>query len=404
VTACSHPSPALRATSPSGRGEDLDLVAAARALAPRIEAEADRIEHDRAIPRDLVDALIDAGLFRMMLARSLGGLELDLPTYVKVIEEVARADASVAWCLGQGNGLLNYVTYADPTAAREVFAGGRTILANGPGEGNRPGRAVPDPVHGGYRVTGKWNFASGFPHATWLLAVCDIEGSEDGGKPDQRLMLVPKSSVTEHDVWHVSGLRGTGSQSFSLSDEFVPSARAIRVAPETRRQTGPLYHFTNNGFFGPAFGSVALGIAHASLASLVEFAAGKVPRGVDRSIRENATVQLSVAQAHARLCAARSYLHQTLREVWDSVLASGELRVDQQVAVRLASTHATHEAAAVVDTAYLLAGSNAIFEDRPFERRFRDVHAVTQQLQARRAHYEHVGAYLLGLEPARSFI
>ena len=133
-------------------------------------------------------------------------------------------------------------------------------------------------------------------------------------------------------------------------------------------------------------------------------AAGKVPRGMERSIRENATVQASVAVAQARLGAARAYLHQTLSEVWDAVARSYELTVDQQVAVRLAATHATHEAAAVVDTAYALAGSNAIFVDRPFERRFRDIHAVTQQLQGRRAHYEHVGRYLLGLDPEIAFL
>ncbi|MBV9327584.1 MAG: acyl-CoA dehydrogenase family protein [Chloroflexi bacterium] len=376
----------------------VDVVAAASALAPRIEAAADQIEHDRAIPADLLDAMLDAGLFRLLLPRSLGGLELDLPTYVKVVEEVARADASVAWCVGQANGLFNYASYAELTTARSLFAGGRTILANGPGEGNRPGRAVADAAHGGYRVTGKWMFASGFPHATWLLAVCNI--SSENGEGAQRLMLVPKSRVTVHDVWHVSGLRGTGSQSFALEDELVPFERAIRVAPETRRETGPLYLFSSNGLFGPAFGSVALGIAHASLACIVDFAAGKVPRGMDRSIRESPTVQLAVAQAHARLGAARGYLHQTLGSVWEAVVSSGELTVAQRVAVRLAATHATHESAAVVDAAYTLAGSNAIFENRPFERRFRDVHAVTQQVQARRAHYEHVGAYLLGLEPS----
>jgi alkylation response protein AidB-like acyl-CoA dehydrogenase len=396
------PTESLTEKMAAAQDVELDLVAAARALAPRIEAQADRIEHDRALPRDLVDAMIDAGLFRLMLPRSLGGVELDLPTYVKVVEEVARADASVAWCVGQANGLCNYIAYADPRAARTAFADGRTILANGPGEGNQPGRAVPDPARGGYKVTGKWMFASGFPHATWLLAICNL--ASDASKPEQRLMLVPKSSAMLHDVWHVSGLRGTGSQSFSLDDVLVPEAYAIRVARETRRESGPLYLFSNNGFFGPAFGSVALGVAHSSLASIVDFAAGKVPRGTERSIRENSSVQLSVAQAHARLGAARSYLQQTLSEVWDSVVASGELRVDQQIAVRLASTHATHEAAAVVDMAYMLAGSNAIFENRPFERRFRDVHAVTQQLQARRAHYEHVGAYLLGLEPSHAFI
>jgi alkylation response protein AidB-like acyl-CoA dehydrogenase len=144
---------------------------------------------------------------------------------------------------------------------------------------------------------------------------------------------------------------------------------------------------------------VALGLADASLAAIVAFASGKVPRGAERSIRESTTVQSSVAQAHARLGAARTYLWQTLADVWAAVCASGELHVDQQVAARLAAIHATHESAAVVDTAYTLAGSNAIFHDLPFERRFRDVHAVTQQAQGRRAHFENAGAYLLGLEP-----
>src|SRR5205085_9403555 len=142
--------------------------------------------------------------------------------------------------------------------------------------------------------------------------------------------------------------------------------------------------------FGPAFGSVALGIADSALRELTGFAAGKIPRGMERSIRENATVQASVAVATARLGAARAFLHQTLEEVWAAIVRDGVLTVEQQVRVRLAATHATHEAASVVDTAYSLAGSNAIFENRPFERRFRDVHAVTQQLQARAAHYEHV--------------
>jgi alkylation response protein AidB-like acyl-CoA dehydrogenase len=242
------------------------LLAAARELAPRINAAADRIEDERRAPPELIEALIYAGLFRMLLARSLGGLEVDLPSYVRVIEELARTDGSIAWCVGQANGLFNYVAYAEPRVAQAVFGGGRTILANGPGEANQPGRA--DTVDGGYRISGKWMFASGIMHASWLLAVCN---ASDG----QRLMLIPKSSVTLHDIWHVSGLRGTGSQSFSVEDLFVPADHAIRYAPECRRQTGPLYLFSNNGLFGPSFASVALGLAHSSLRSIVEFAASR---------------------------------------------------------------------------------------------------------------------------------
>jgi alkylation response protein AidB-like acyl-CoA dehydrogenase len=184
----------------------------------------------------------------------------------------------------------------------------------------------------------------------------------------------------------------------------VPNAYAFQFSPETRQERGPLYLFSNNGIFGPAFGSVALGIAHISLGALIDFASGKIPRGMERAIHENNAVQAAVAIAQARLGAARAFLHQSLTEVWDDVEQNHRLTVEQQVRVRLASTHATHEAAAVVDTAYSLAGSNAIFEDRPFERRFRDIHAVTQQLQGRKAHYEGVGRFLLGLPPETSFL
>ena len=280
------------------RGEA--FVEAARALAPDIEAAADRIESERQLPRHIVDGLYSAGLFTMLLPRSLGGAELDLPTFVRAIELLARADGSVAWCVGQANGLCNYMAYAEPATARALYANGeRTILANGPGEGNRPGAAVE--CEGGYRVSGRWMFASGIGHATWLLAVCQLYAPDQTPRmdaeerPAQRLMLLPKRAATLHDVWHVSGLRGTGSQSFSVLDVFVPASHVVRFAPEARQEDGPLYLFTNNGLFGPAFGSVALGLAHASLAAIVDFAAGKVPRGMERSIRESATLSVPAA-------------------------------------------------------------------------------------------------------------
>ena len=384
-----------------------DLVRAARELGPRIAAAAPEIEGARCLPETLVDALFGAGLFTMLVPESMGGLEANVLTFARVIEEVARADASVAWCLGQANGLAAYVAHGEPAAMREVFAERRTILANGPGEGNQPGMATR--VDGGWVVSGRWMFASGITHATWLLAICGLHDREGeplldrSGKAAWRLMLVPKSSVTVHDVWQVVGLRGTGSQSFSARDVFVPSARAIDVDGPTF-ESGVLYMFSNNGVFGPAFGSVALGIASAALAEFVEFAGAKVPRTMHHPIRDNATVQAGVAQARARLSSARAYLHQTLSTAWQSAAERGSLDVAERVEARLAATHATQEAAAVVDAVYAMAGSHAILETGPFARRFRDMHAVTQQYQARRQHYEHVGRYLLGLGPEIVFL
>ena len=388
-----------------------ELLEAARALGPTIAAQAETIERERRLPEPLVDELYAAGLFTMLVPTVLGGAELDLPTYVRVIEELARADASVAWCVGQASGLSAYMVYLDPVAAAEVFAPGRrTIFANGPGQGNTPGRAIAAP--GGYRVSGRWNFASGIRHASWLLAICHLFGADgqpllnnDDGKPAERLLLLPKEQAELHDVWQVSGLRGTGSFSFSLADVFVPAPYAIWVRPACRRpDVGPLYQFSNSGIFGPSFGSVSLGLAHSALGALITFADAKTPRGSSSAISHSATVQATVARAHARLGAARAFLHQTLDEVWADLLRSGTLDTGQRVAVRLAATHATHEAAAVVDAAYAAAGSTAIFASQPFERRFRDAHAVTQQVQGRAGHYETVGRFLLGLDPASPFL
>ena len=154
--------------------DDESFVDAARALGPAITEAAERIERDRLLPRELVDALFDAGLFTMLLPASLGGAELDLPTFIRAVEEIARADGSVAWCIGQANGLAAYMAYLDTAVARELFRSKRTILANGPGEGNRPGRAVE--VDGGYQVTanGSLPVASAMPAGSWRSAISSM--------------------------------------------------------------------------------------------------------------------------------------------------------------------------------------------------------------------------------------
>jgi len=385
------------------------LLLATRGLAARISGLAERIEEERRLPDSLVDEMVAAGLFTMLVPRSLGGAELDLPSYVKVVEELARADASVAWCVGQASGLSIVAAHLDRDTAKSIFQGhGRPILANGPGEGNSPGCALP--VEGGYRISGKWNFASGSRHASWLQAICQVQ-TDDGrptmtveGEPNVRLMLFPIEHATLLDTWYVSGLRGTGSFSFTVDDLFVPEERAALIAPQTRRERGPLYLSSGSGVFGPSFGSVALGIAHTTLQSFIDMAQDKTPRGAGRTVRDSETVQALVARSHARLQSARLFLHHTLREVLQAIDETDRLEVGQQVAIRLASTNATHEAASVVDAAYEAAGSTAIFNNRPFERRFRDIHAVTQQLQARAAHFETAGRYLLGLDPNSPFL
>ena len=380
---------------------DTEYLRRAQELGPELDAAAEEIEQRRELPEAIIEALVERGLFRLLLPRTLGGAELRPAAYVSVIEEVAKHDASTAWCLGQACGCTMTSAYLDPAVAREIFGGKRGIVAWGP-----PGPAKAHAVPGGYRLTGTWSFASGSHHATWLgahVAILDPNGvlqlRPDGGRA-MRTLLFPKASASLTDIWHVIGLRGTGSDSYTVTDLFVPEKYTVlRENAAKAHQTGLLYAFSSSNIYASGFAGVALGIARSALDAFVELARDKIPRGAKRTLRDNNVVQAQVSQSEARLCAARAFLLGSLDEIWRDVSGSRRLTMDHNTTIRLASTWAIHQARDVVDMAYHAAGATAIFENNPFERRFRDVHTVIQQYQGRQAHFETVGQVLLGLEP-----
>jgi alkylation response protein AidB-like acyl-CoA dehydrogenase len=383
-----------------------DPVERVRALAPQIAAASEEGDRQRRLPDGLMTALHGAGLFRLLLARPFGGEEIDPVTFIRVIEEVAKHDASTAWCLGQNCVTAMAASFLAPEVVHEIWDDPRAVLAWGPGPG---ARAVA--IEGGYRVTGNWSFASGGRHATWFGAFCAIY-EPDGtprrdakGAPLTRTMLFPASAAPMTDIWNVIGLRGTGSDAYAVSDFFVPEKHSFqRDDMSERRYHAPLYLFPTNSIFPGAFSCVALGIARATLDAFMVLACEKTPRGYKRPMAENAVIQSQVAQAEARLRAARRYIIGTFEEIWEAVQATGVLKIEQRVAIRLAATHVIHQAKDVVDVAYDLTGATAIFASNPFERRFRDMHTVAQQLQGRQSHFETVGRYMFGQEPDLLFL
>jgi alkylation response protein AidB-like acyl-CoA dehydrogenase len=379
----------------------IDPLDRARALAPLVASCADQIEADRRLPPALLAALFEAGFFRLLLPRPYGGMELDPITFTAIIETIAKADASTAWCLCQGAGCTMVAAYLQPEAAAEIFASDpNSALAWGPG----PARAVA--VAGGYQVTGNWSFASGGRHATWLGAHCPVF-EPDGtprlgadGSPLIRTMLFPTASAEMTDIWHVIGLRGTASDAYSVRDLFVPERHAAaRDDQSARLYPGPLYAFQTTNLYAAGFAGVALGIARTALDGFIQLTREKTPRGLKGPLRENAVIQSQVAQSEARLCAARLFLMNSLEEIWRDVEPTNRVTLDQRLRIRLASTYAITEATEVVDTVYHAAGASAVFTSSVFERRFRDIHTVAQQVQGRAAHFETVGRCLLGLEP-----
>ncbi|HVC52167.1 MAG TPA: acyl-CoA dehydrogenase family protein [Stellaceae bacterium] len=396
--------PAAPAPQPDG----IDYRARVRKLAPLLEASASDIERGRELPQELVDGLVEAGLFRLLLPRSLDGAELLPLQYVPIIEDIARIDASAAWCLNQNSGCSMTAAYLAPPAAKEIFGGPRGILAWGPG----PGEARMAP--GGYRVTATWAFASGSHHASWLgchVPVLDADGTpqlDKSGTPIVKTMLFPKTSTRFTDIWHTLGLRGTGSDQFSVSDLFVPEEFSLhapsRGGDAVRREPGLLYCFSNLQLYAAGFGAVAMGIARSTLESFIELARDKIPRGARATLRDNHMIQLQVAHAEARLDAARAYLMQSLADATDGAAQRGELTLDERMAIRLAASFAIEQSVEVVDMVYQAAGATAIFNIQPFERRFRDIHTVAQQLQGRQEHFETVGKHLMGLEADTSWL
>lgn len=349
---------------------------------------------------EVVEQLHEQQLFRMLLPRAYGGEEIDPVTWFRAMEALAKLDASTAWCVGQINGCTLAASALEPDVARAIWGEPRAALSWGP-----PRKSRADEVDGGYRLSGEWTLASGSRHATWLGLMAQVFDRSGAPVPlpggvSTRIFLVPANAVEWIDNWDVIGLTATNSGGFKVESQLVPQGYSLnREHLREVRLAGPLYKFPLNGLFAIGFSAVALGIARSMLDAIVALAKEKRPWLAKQSLRESHLVQFQIGEAEARLRSARGYVEATADRVWQSVVASGELTVPQRIDIRMAATFAIHEASAVADVAWQVAGANAIFASGPFERRLRDIRTVMQQAQGRKSHLQDVGAYLLGLEP-----
>jgi alkylation response protein AidB-like acyl-CoA dehydrogenase len=391
--------------TPDRAQRSVALIEGARALVPLIKGSVEQIDRDREIPANVIAAMHDARLFRMLIPRSIGGEEVEPATFFQVMETIASADASLAWCLGQNSGVSMAAAYLDPTVAHELFGDPHTTVATGaPSTGAKA--IVTD---GGYRVTGHWRFASGSRHSHWLgghATVCERDGSPrlgPNGKPlEQRTMFFHKSKAKITDTWQVIGLRGTGSDDYEINDLFVPEAYSFtRESDADRREKGTLYRFSIYNMFGMAFCAVALGIARSVLDDFIILAKGKTPHSQIQLLANNNYIQINVGHSHARLGAARANVLDYYAKLYEHASTGQAIPYFDRVAGRGVTCFAIQQAREVVDFVYHAAGATAIFEKNPYERRFRDLHTVTQQSQAHMTNFEALGQILLGLEPVR---
>jgi alkylation response protein AidB-like acyl-CoA dehydrogenase len=347
----------------------------------------------------MADALAEAGLLQMYLPRSMGGPELPPLVVFRAVEEISRADGSIGWCTMIATAGSNSISWLEPEVGRQM-AGARADMRLA-GSIRPQGRARR--VEGGYRIEGRWNFASGVHHATWLMCPCVLwEGDKPvrapSGAPVTRIFWAPARDAEILDTWHVLGLRGSGSHDFTLAGVFVPNHHSVSPT-DPPRERGPLYDSRLHlSWIWTPTAANALGIARGALDAFAELASKPTTMST-APLRDRALVQTRVAEAEAILSSARAYVQVAIGDLWTRA-GRGESDLDAAIVqARLAITHALHQAVRSVDLVFHAAGTNAVYAYNRLERPFRDIHAAVQHAAGLPAHMQAAGKALLGLRP-----
>jgi indole-3-acetate monooxygenase len=378
------------------------LLKVARAFRPRIIAERDRIETARRIPQGIARDLASSGFFRIFLPDAYGGLDLTPMQAMEVLEELARADASVAWCVWNGNTHWTIAQLA-PEAARTIHAD-RDVVTPNSTRSSGQAQIVP----GGYRVSGRWSMVSGCELGAWMVLLCVVHAD---GKPrltregaaETRFMIIPVTACEIVDTWTVGGLRGTGSHDVVVSEVFVPAEYGSgftdrHVLPEYRYRIPPFSRVI------PGLGAMALGIARTAIETFGEIAGAKTPQRTTQMLRDNHGAQVRASQAESLVRSARLFLFDSLDRLWSRLIATGEVTIEARADVRLAASHAVASAVQAVDLIYIGAGASSLYASCPLERAFRDVHAITLHIGVHPRVMETTGRVLFGLEPDTSLL
>ena len=383
------------------------LVRAAAALQPELRRHHEAIERDQCLPPALVEQLRAAGFYRMVIPRSLGGLQVDPLTYLRVVELLAEGVGSVGWNLAN-NSIGQLVTLGLPDeGVLEVHGQGEpSIIAGTAVQGG--GQAVP--VAGGYRVNGRWTFGSGCREASWMLGSFQIldDGEprrrDDGGSLYWRGVF-PKSETTIVDgSWDVAGLRGTGSFDWTVQDVFLPERRTtphvgVPLDNQWDRWPGLTYALPSVCWVGPHHSSVITGIARAGIDALIALAADKTPRGRTFRLNDSPQVQESVGRADAILNAGRVYRSAMIAELWNAIAAGEETTLEQRARCRLASTYAADSAREAMDLVYRHGGSTSFKRESRLAECWRDLHVVGQTVTVGPEWYPIGGRVYLGMDP-----
>jgi len=340
--------------------------------------------------------LTQAGVYRMLIPAKLGGLELPPAAFMEVLDRLAQGDAATAWCGMIGATATVPAGYMAPEAARDVFGdpGNRYAGVFAPaGRAQREGES--------YRVSGRWDWASGSRNATWLSGGCRINGSDPA---EARMVFFPADDVVLHDTWHSAGLCGTGSGAMSVTGIAVPVERAVSITQDKPSADGPLYRFPVFGLLALGIAAVALGNATASIDEFEELARHKIPQGARRPLIDRSAVQELLGQSRLTLQTARDRLADSVGAAWQETEAGAVAGIPHRATMRMAAADAARTAADITREVYFAGGGSSVYSESPLQRRFRDAHVMTQHMMVAPAARSMAARALAGEKIDQTFV
>jgi alkylation response protein AidB-like acyl-CoA dehydrogenase len=377
-----------------------ELLAEVDSIAPVLAEHAPLSEKLGRLDAPSIEAVRGTRLLRMYCPRELGGLEVDPVTAILVLEALARIDGSAGWTIGILGSSLFPGGYLPAATIRRIFAKGVPPVA-----GSLLPKGQAELVAGGYRVNGRWPFASGIHHADWVLAGVFLRG--EPRPAGARLLMLPRDQVVIHDNWQVAGLRGTGSCDFSIENVFVPEEMTCPLMDLFLGNAitgGALIRFGIPALLAPFHIGLALGIARHALDEITKQAIEK-GRGFPPSLLQTqAPFQSALGKAEIELASARALALQLLSELYSETQAGGTPPPPRQAEARATATYVTEVAQHVTSIAFRAAGGGALFDANPLQRCFRDVLAAGQHFAVSQTSYQALGQFKLNQPDANPML
>ncbi|PID20114.1 acyl-CoA dehydrogenase [Sporosarcina sp. P3] len=357
-----------------------------------IRARRGEFEQKRHVPKDMIAQLKKLGVYSAHSPQCFNGDGSSPMEFLKLIESISEADGSAGWVASFGSAAVYLAALPKETLVK--------LYANGPNVAFAGGLFPVQPakrVNGGWVVNGLWKFASGCKGAD-ILGVGI--GTGEGGKPLTAVLKPEDVDIIEN--WEVIGMRGTGSHDLRVKDVFVPDEWTF-VRGGTPTIAEPISQFPSIAYAAQVLAVVNLGVARAALDEITLMAGRSGITGAPK-MADRAYVRMSVAKAEARLRSARAFFYEATESAWESILKGEGVSADQTSTLRLAAAHAAREGASAVQSAYLLAGTSAIYDGHPLQRYLRDAMVVTQHAFLNESMYDGAGSIHLGVPPMKGFI